>query len=126
MAPSITIPAHLLTVRYNAAVHPGVAHPADLSTGANCQVFAYALLAHFGIAFPPLRSSELWADAEYSRAVEAFEPLDLLLFSKTADAFGAHVAVCVGAGRASTSPELSASPSSGASRISRRTKIIAF
>jgi hypothetical protein len=28
---------------------------------ANCQVFAYALLEHFGIAMPPLRSSELWS-----------------------------------------------------------------
>lgn len=100
MASSITIPAHLLTVRYNAGVHPGVAHPADLSTGANCQVFAYELLAHFGIAFPPLRSSELWADTEHSRVVTEFQPLDLLLFGKTADAFGAHVAVHVGEGRA--------------------------
>lgn len=71
-----------------------------MSTGANCQVFAYAILAHFDIAFPPLRSSELWADAEHSRAVTDFQPLDLLLFGKTLNAFGAHVAVCVGEGRA--------------------------
>ena len=100
MASGITIPAHFLTVCYNAAIHPGVAHPTDLSTGANCQVFAYALLAHFGIAFPPLRSSELWADTEHSSVVLEFRPLDLLLFGKTSDAFGAHVAVCVGEGRA--------------------------
>ena len=99
MASSITIPSHFLAIPYNAGVHPGVVGD-DLSTGANCQVFAYALLAHFGIAFPPLRSSELWADTEYSRAVTAFQPLDLLLFSRTADAFGAHLAVCVGEGRA--------------------------
>jgi len=100
MASRLTLPAHFLTIRYNAAIHPGVAHPTDLSTGANCQVFAYALLAHFGISFPPLRSSELWADTEHSCVVTEFQPLDLLLFGKTADAFGAHVAVCVGEGRA--------------------------
>ena len=100
MVARLTIPAHFLAVRYNAAIHPGVAYPADLSTGANCQVFAYTLLAHFGIAFPPLRSSELWADTEHSRVVTEFQPLDLLLFGKTSDAFGAHVAVHVGEGRA--------------------------
>lgn len=100
MASTLTIPAHFLSIPYNAAIAPGVVHLADLSTGANCQVFAYALLAHFGIAFPPLRSSELWADTEHSIAVTEFQPLDLLLFGKSADAFGAHVAVCVGEGRA--------------------------
>lgn len=32
--------------------------------------------------------------------VTEFQPLDLLLFGKTSDAFGAHVAVHVGEGRA--------------------------
>lgn len=100
MVSKLTIPMQFLGVPHNAAIHPGVAHPADLSTGANCQVFAYALLAYFGITFPPLRSSELWADIEHSRVVTEFRPLDLLLFGKTSDAFGAHVAVHVGEGRA--------------------------
>lgn len=100
MASKLTVPRYFLTVSYNAAIHPGATHPADLSTGANCQVFAYALLAHFGIAFPPLRSSELWTDTEHSQVVSDFQPLDLLLFGKTSDAFGAHVAVHVGEGRA--------------------------
>lgn len=100
MASKLTIPTHFLTVPYNAAIYPGVVHPTDLSAGANCQVFAYALLAHFGIAFPPLRSSELWADTGHSHMVSVFQPLDLLLFGKTSDAFGAHVAVYVGEGEA--------------------------
>lgn len=100
MASKLTIPTQFLGVPYNAAIHPGVVHPADLSTGANCQVFTYTLLAHFGIAFPPLRSSELWADTEHSRVATDFQLLDLLLFGKTSDAFGAHVAVHVGEGRA--------------------------
>jgi cell wall-associated NlpC family hydrolase len=99
MAPKLTIPAQVLGIPYNAAIHPEVVHPADLSTGANCQVFAYTLLAHFGIAFPPLRSSELWADTDHSSVVTDFQPLDLLLFGKTSDAFGAHVAVHIGEGR---------------------------
>ncbi|HWV22289.1 MAG TPA: NlpC/P60 family protein [Devosia sp.] len=100
MTPRLAIPAYFLSVPYNAAMHPGAAVPADLSSGANCQVFAYALLAHFGIDFPPLRSSELWADTRHSHAVTEFQPLDLLVFGKSADAFGAHVAVYVGEGRA--------------------------
>jgi cell wall-associated NlpC family hydrolase len=96
----LTIPVHLLTVPYNAAIYPGVAHPPDLSSGANCQVFAYAILAHFGITFPPLRSSELWTDTAHSRVVTDFQALDLLLFNKTSDPFGAHVAVLLGGGRA--------------------------
>ena len=58
------------------------------------------MLAHFGIALPPWRSSELWADAELTKPVTTFEPLDLLLFNPADEAYGAHVAVYAGAGQA--------------------------
>ncbi|MDQ3402447.1 MAG: NlpC/P60 family protein [Actinomycetota bacterium] len=67
----------------------------DLREGANCQRFAYAVLAHFGLHVAPTRSSELWADTATIR-VSHPEPLDLLLFNKTADAWGAHVGVWIG------------------------------
>jgi hypothetical protein len=77
---------------------PGADH--DLTRGANCQRFAYAFLAEHGVAVPPLRSAELWADGVVSRRATVFEPLDLLLFNRTADAYGAHVAVYLGEGEA--------------------------
>ena len=100
MAGKLVIPRHFLSIPYNAEIYPGIPHPADLATGANCQVFAYAILAHFGIAFPPLRSSELWSDTQHTSLVSDLEPLDLLLFAPTHDAYGAHVALHVGEGHA--------------------------
>ena len=93
-----TLPAWFRSVRYDGARLPDGGH--DLSEGANCQRYAYAVLAHFGIELPPWRSSELWEDSERTRRVASFEPLDLLLFNRDAKPFGAHVAVYAGAGRA--------------------------
>ncbi|MGG7570316.1 cell wall hydrolase [Streptomyces sirii] len=78
------LPAELRKVTYSGARHPGAgtpecpssapdgptaavgpAAPGDftaLSDGANCQRYAYAVLGHFGLPMPPLRSAELWAD----------------------------------------------------------------
>jgi cell wall-associated NlpC family hydrolase len=93
-----TLPVQFHCVRYDGARIPDGQH--DLSGGANCQRYAYAVLAHFGISLPPWRSSELWADEERTRRVTSFEPLDLLLFNRDAGSFGAHVAVYAGAGQA--------------------------
>jgi len=100
MTGNIVVPEHFFRIAYNGAIYPGVAHPADLSSGANCQVFAYAILAHFGIRLPPLRSSELWVDTTYTSFASVPRPLDLLLFNRIDDSFGAHVALCVSEGRA--------------------------
>jgi hypothetical protein len=59
-------------------------------------VCGYEILQQFGFAIPPLRSSELWADTKYTRVVGEYEPLDLLLFNRTGEAWGAHVALVVG------------------------------
>lgn len=93
-----SLPDRFHTVRYDGACIPDGRH--DLSRGANCQRYAYAVLAHFGIELPPWRSSELWSDTRLTVRVFDFEPLDLLLFSADGDAFGAHVAVYAGAGQA--------------------------
>jgi hypothetical protein len=76
--------------------HPGVA--TDLRSGANCQLFAYAVLAHFGRTVPPLRSSNLWEDTTATKVVTELEPLDLLFFNPTTSSFGAHIAVYVAPG----------------------------
>ncbi len=67
--------------------------------GANCQLFAYEVLRHFGLAAPALRSSDLWTDTRATIRVSAARPLDLLLFNATDDAYGAHVGVRVDEGR---------------------------
>lgn len=93
-----TLPVRFATVRYNGARIPDGSH--DLSQGANCQRYAFAVLAHFGIDLPPWRSTDLWADTAQTEIVSQFQPLDLLLFNRDADAFGAHVAVYAGEGTA--------------------------
>jgi len=71
----------------------------DIVAGANCQAFAYALLRHFGRAISDFRSSDLWDDVRETERVRDLEPLDLLLFNRTADPYGAHVGVWLGEGR---------------------------
>jgi cell wall-associated NlpC family hydrolase len=72
------------------AKRPGVAD------GANCQLFAYEVLRHFGLDPPALRSSELWADTQATSRVLTAQPLDLILVNATAESWGAHVGVWVG------------------------------
>jgi hypothetical protein len=83
-------------VPYVAARYPGstavTARP-GLAAGANCQLYAYAVLRHFGLRVPPLRSSELWTDRTVTCVVPTPAPMDLLLFAPTADPHGAHVGV---------------------------------
>lgn len=81
---------------YNGAAVPDGSH--DLTAGANCQRYAYAVLAHFDLSLPPWWSSELWQDTALTIAVTTFEPLDLLLFNRTDEPFGAHLGVYAGQG----------------------------
>ena len=92
------IPPHFLEVRYNSDRPPLAG--AGFANGANCQHFAYELLRHFGRTVPDLWSSDLWDSPESIRVTAPFEPLDLLLFNRTSEPYGAHLAVCVGDGQA--------------------------
>lgn len=92
------LPSWLWAVRYDARVIPP--GPDEPFGAANCQVFAYAVLRQFGREVPPLRSSDLWADAAGLPVMPPFEPLDLLFFNPTSDAYGAHLAVSLGGERA--------------------------
>jgi cell wall-associated NlpC family hydrolase len=71
----------------------------DVAAGANCQAFAYALLRHFGRDVSDFRSSDLWEDTRETERVADLAPLDLVLFNRTADPYGAHVGVYLGGGR---------------------------
>ena len=88
------------TISYDTAHDPDAATLMGIETGANCQNFAYELLRHFGRYVPNLRSSNLWDDTEHTTVTDQYQPLDLLLFNRTRNAWGAHVAVYVGNDRA--------------------------
>ncbi|MFG2092165.1 cell wall hydrolase [Streptomyces sp. NPDC048612] len=117
------LPEALRNVTYSGARHPGAATPEcpshavdgaagapgrpvpdpfdDLAGGANCQRYAYAVLRHFGLLIPPLRSAELWADTVATHRVECPRPLDLVLFDggpaeDRPPGYGAHVGVHLG------------------------------
>lgn len=117
------LPAELRDVTYSGARHPGSRTPecpshgpdgttgatgpatpgglADLADGANCQRYAYAVLGHFGLLIPPLRSAELWADERATRRAGRPRPLDLVLFdggpvAGRPEGYGAHVGVHLG------------------------------
>ncbi|MFJ9412865.1 cell wall hydrolase [Streptomyces sp. NPDC101227] len=102
------LPEVFRNVSYSVARHPGAGAPecpspggdpaAGLAGGANCQRYAYAVLRHFGLVVPPLRSAELWADELATVRVERPRPLDLVLFDGgpvegRPVGYGAHVGV---------------------------------
>ncbi len=92
-----SIPSAFWSVPYDGTRVPGDGLVPDLTLGANCQLFAYAVLAHFGRPMLSFFSSDLWADTEFTtEAARPFEPLDLLLFNRDSSAYGAHVAVSLG------------------------------
>ncbi len=96
------LPPVFWTVPYVGSRFPGSSAVADrpgLEAGANCQLFAYEVLRHFGLTPPDLRSSELWADTESTTRVAVARPLDLVLFNADDEAYGAHVGVWVDGGR---------------------------
>ncbi|UYO00710.1 MAG: hypothetical protein KIT02_05715 [Devosia sp.] len=69
----------------------------SLGRGANCQRYAYAVLAYFGIVLPPMRSSDLWEDTTFTSYVTGpLMPLDLVLFGPGEDPYGAHVGLWTG------------------------------
>lgn len=96
----LIIPTHFMHVTYNAAHYPGASNTNGLEGGANCQQFAYELLRHHGLAIPDFRSRELWLDDGFTTVAQSLQPLDLLLWNKHEDAYGAHVGVYIGDGEA--------------------------
>lgn len=93
------LPAAFWTVPYVASRFPGaptVNERPGLAAGGNCQLFAYEVLRHFGLAPADLRSRELWDDTASTVHVSSLEPLDLLLFNASHNPYGAHVGVWAG------------------------------
>jgi hypothetical protein len=87
-------PGWCLSALYDGRSHPGVPAQSPIAMGANCQRYAYAVVGLFGLTLPPHRSSELWSDKALEHPGErAVRDLDLVLFNRSADAWGADVAV---------------------------------
>ena len=92
-------PEWVFTTPYRASAHPQATPVTHIAEGANCQRFAYEVLALFGAAVPPHRSSELWGDEQLDHvALSDVQDLDLVLFNRTDEARGAHVAVALADG----------------------------
>lgn len=82
-----------------AAEHPQAQTAPSSEYGANCQSYAYGVLGLFGRHVPRHRSSELWEDEHFAHLHPGeAQNLDLVLFSATGEAWGAHVAVVLGEG----------------------------
>ena len=95
----MNIPKKYFNIKYTSSRIPGVKNQLNLTLGANCQVFAYALLKENGITIPNFRSSHLWEDDIYTEKVTKFKPFDLMLYSIAGDAYGAHVGLYIGEGK---------------------------
>lgn len=87
------LPASFWDVPWDSSRGPEQTAGEPLSAGANCHVFAYAVLAHFGFPMPPVRSAELWRDTEFTTVTLSPRPLDLVLLHDREQAYGAHVGV---------------------------------
>ena len=86
-----------MNIKYNGRIIPNGQPHNILTTGANCQVFAYYLLRYHNLVVPDFRSSELWTDTTFSEVVMTnYQPLDILFFHKKNNAYGAHLAVYLG------------------------------
>lgn len=96
MKKELSIPISFFDVYYDESKYPGSPHLKGIRQGANCQYFAYELLRHFGLIVPHLRSSDLWEDKISTKRVKRLQPLDLLLFGKSNQSYGAHIGVYIG------------------------------
>lgn len=90
-------PAWVFDVPYDGGQYPGREDACPLPDGANCQRYAYAVLATQGLSVPPYFSSDLWDDPGMQHVTWADRrPLDLVLFSPSDDPCGAHMGVVLG------------------------------
>jgi hypothetical protein len=87
------LPAAFWAVPWDGDRYPGAVPRGQLALGADDNLFAYELLAHFGKRIPDLRSAELWRDTDFTQVVLTPQPLDLVLFHDREQAFGAHCGV---------------------------------
>jgi hypothetical protein len=84
------IAEHFWRIRYDQNHDPNTPTLPSISESQNCR----NLLKHFGFETFPFRSSNLWEDSSETCVVsDELRPLDLLLFDRTKNPWGAHVAL---------------------------------
>ncbi len=93
------IPIRFFSIKYGTTKLPSIRVDKKLLLTANCQLFVYNLLHHFGYTFLTFRSSELWKDKKYTRKVRRIKPLDILLFAEQRKAYRAHIGLYLGSNR---------------------------
>jgi hypothetical protein len=96
LGPLASLPAWHWTVAYSGRCPPGKVPRSEIRQGANCQLWAYEVLANFGFVIPDLRSDDLWHDTQATRLVDDPEPLDLVLYNSSQEPYGAHVGIWTG------------------------------
>lgn len=96
LGPLIGLPEWFWNVPYREERVPGRVTRGNLRDGANCQLWAYEVLDHFGIVVPDLRSDELWNDGQATERVDEPRPLDLVLYNHSNEPYGAHVGIWTG------------------------------
>lgn len=94
--PAAELPPEFAGVPWVGDRYPGAPGVAGIAEGANCQLYAYTVLAHFGLHVPSVRSSERWTDHRLATVGGDEQPLELVLYGPSADPYGAHVGVVVG------------------------------
>lgn len=93
---TLSIPNYFFDVPYKGSCYPGSPTLGDFRVGANCQVFVYQLLAHFGYPMlPDFRSSELWADQIHTSPTTSVEIFDILFWNTTDNPWGAHLGMAI-------------------------------
>lgn len=92
------LPDGVWDVPYVGASFPGAVPRSSWLQGANCQLFAYEVLAAHGWAVADLRSDQLWFDTQWTARAKDPQPLDLVLFQQNLEPYGAHVGVVAAAG----------------------------
>lgn len=94
----IIIPERFFSIPYNGKRYPinkGI--DGNLDQGANCQLFVYVLLKYFGLPLKKyFRSAELWKDIICTEKVSKLQPLDIVFFNKSINAYGAHLGLYIG------------------------------
>lgn len=89
------LPPWIWEVPYLGSAYPGAVPRAAIRSGANCQLFAYEVLALHDRHVPDWWSSDLWEDEQHTTVVTQAAPLDLVLFNEAQVSHSAHLGVVV-------------------------------
>lgn len=75
--PPLGWPSSIANVPFILSAGARTDSPSSWLEGSNCQRFAFGVLSLFDLNCPPLRSSNLWEENEFTTVVSEPEPLDL-------------------------------------------------